>query len=135
MAKLPLFSRLRLEVKFFLIIMVLVISLISAVLYLVYSQQEQSILAEVETRAYDLATVLAFAGVRASLEGNYLALQELVDSIKNRNDVRQAMLLGLDGKVLVHNYVAHRDKVYDDPLTLKMLHSDGLPVTDYHPFE
>ncbi len=117
--------------------MVLVISLISAVLYLVYSQQEQSILEEVEARANDLATVLAFAGVRARLEGNYLDMQELVDSIKNRNDVRQTMLLDLDGKVLAHNYVAERDKVYDDPLTLKMLHADGLPVTDYHyhPFE
>ncbi|MGH7595046.1 MAG: ATP-binding protein [bacterium] len=135
MAKLPLFSRLRLEVKFFLIIMVLVISLISAVLYLVYSQQEQSILAEVEARAYDLATVLAFAGVRAHLEGNYLALQELVDSIKNRDDVRQTMMLDLDGKVLVHNYVAHRDKVYADPLTRKILHADGLPVIGYYYFE
>ncbi len=137
MAKLPLFSRLRLEVKFFLIIMVLVISLIGAVLYLVYSQQEQLILEEVEARAYDLATVLAFAGVRAKLEGNYLALQELVDGIKNRHDVRQTMLLAPDGRVLVHNYVAERDKIYDDPLTLEMLHADSLPVTyyHYHPFE
>jgi signal transduction histidine kinase len=135
MTKLPLFSGLRLEVKFFLVIMVLVIGLVSTVLYLVYSQEEQSILAEVEARANDLATVLAFAGARAGLEGNYLALQELVDSIKNRHDVRQAMLLDLNGKVLVHNYVAQRDKVYTDPLTLKMLHADGLPVIGYYSFE
>jgi signal transduction histidine kinase len=117
--------------------MVLVIGLISAVLYLVYSEQERSILDEVEARAYDLATVLAFAGVRAKLEGNYLDMQELVDSIKNRNDVRQTMLLDLDGTVLAHNYVAERDKVYDDPRTRKMLNANGLLVTDYHyhPFE
>ncbi len=135
MAKPPLFPRLRLEAKFFLIIMVLVVGLISAVLYLVYSQQEQLILEEVEARANDLATVLAFAGVRPYLEQDYLGLQELVDNIKNREDVRQTMLLGLDGKVLVHNYVAERDKVYNDPLTLKRLHADGLPVIDYYLFE
>jgi signal transduction histidine kinase len=112
--------------------MVLVIGLVGAVLYLVYSRQEQSILAEVEARAYDLATVLAFAGVRAKLEGNYLSLQELVDSIKNRGDVCQTMMLDLDGKVLAHNYVAERDKVYDDPQTRKMLHVNGVPITDYH---
>jgi signal transduction histidine kinase len=136
MAKLPLFLRLRLEVKFFLTIMVLVISLISAVLYLVYSQQERSILAEVEARANDLATVLAFSGVRANLEGNYLGLQELVDSIKNRNDVRQAMFLDLEGKVLAHNYAAERDKVYTDSLTQKILHADScLSVINYYLFE
>ncbi len=115
--------------------MVLVISLISAVLYLVYSEQEQSILEEVEARANDLATVLAFAGVRASLEGDYLSMQELVDSIKNRHDVLQVMLLDLRGKVLVHNFVALRDKVYADPLTQKILHADGLPVIGYYSFE
>jgi len=135
MAKLPLFSRLRLEVKFFLIIMVLVVGLLSAVLYLVYSQQEQLILEEVEARANDLATVLAFAGVRPYLEQDYLGLQELVDNIKNREDVRQTMLLGLDGKVLAHNQVAERDKVYDDPRTRKILSANGLSVIDYYLFE
>lgn len=132
MAKLPRFSRLRLEVKFFLIIMVLVIGLISAVLYLVYSQQEQLTLKEVEARAYDLATVLAFAGVRPYLEQDYLGLQDLVDNIKNREDVLQVMLLGLDSKVLVHNFVAHRGTVYDDSLTLRMLCSDDRFIIAYH---
>jgi signal transduction histidine kinase len=128
---LPLFSRLRLGVKFFLMMMVLVISLIGAVVYFVYSQQEESILAEVEARADDLVTVLVFAAVRPYLENDYLGLQDLVDNIKNRDDVRQVMLLNLDGKVLAHNYVAHRGKVYDDSLTLRMLRSDDPFITVY----
>ncbi len=107
-----LFSRLRLRAKFSLVMFWLVIAIIGVVLSLLYSQQKAAIWAEVRERAIDLATILAFAGVRASLENDYLVLQELVDSISNREDVEQVMVLSPEGKVLVHNYTGERGKIY-----------------------
>ena len=127
----PWFSRLKLGAKFFLIMAALVFGIIGAVVYFVYVQQAQLIRAEVQARAYDLTTVLAFAAVRPYLEGNNLELQELIDNIKGRDDVRQAMLLDLKGKVLMHNHGALVDKIYDDELTKNMLRSDDLFFTVY----
>jgi signal transduction histidine kinase len=126
-----LFSRLRLRVKFSLTIIGLVVLIIGVVLYLIYSQQEQSILAEVETRTIDLATVLAFAGVRASLEDNYLVLQELVDSIKNREEILRVMILDTTGRVMVHNYTGERGEVYLDSLSQLAIRSRSSIVSTY----
>jgi signal transduction histidine kinase len=125
------FSRLKLRIKFSLIIIGLVIAIISVVLYLVYSQQAQSILAEVETRALDLTTTLAFAGVRASLEDNYLVLQELVDSISHRGGIRQVMVVDTTGRILAHNHTGERGKVYQDSLSQLAVRSLSPVVSTY----
>jgi signal transduction histidine kinase len=106
------FSRLKLRHKFTLAMLGLVVAIIGVVLNLLYSRQKQLILSEVEARAIDLSTVLAFAGVRACLENDYLELQELVDSISNRESVQQVMVLSPEGKVLAHNYTAERGKTH-----------------------
>jgi signal transduction histidine kinase len=108
------FFQLRLRVKFSLTMLGLVLALVAIVLYLFYTRQKEWILAEVQERAVDLTTVLAFAGARASLEDNYLVLQELIDSIGNREEVAQVMILSSEGKVLAHNYTGQRGKLYQE---------------------
>jgi signal transduction histidine kinase len=108
------FSRLRLRIKFSLVILGLVIAILGGVLALLRSQQKAIILAKERSRCADLATVLAVASTRACLEKNFLVLLELVDSISNREGVREAMVLSPEGKVLVHNYTSEKNKIYSD---------------------
>lgn len=108
------FSRLRLRIKFSLVILGLEIVILGGVLALLRSQQKSIILTKEQGRCADLATVLAVASTRACLENNFLVLLELVDSISSRDGVRQAMVLSPEGKVLVHNNTSEQHKIYSD---------------------
>jgi|GEM_PF-3454992 len=121
------FSQLRLRLKFSLVMSALVMTIIAVVLYLLYTQQKSAILAAVRGSAVDLVTALAVAGVRPSVQDDYLVLQELVDGLGQHEGVRQVMVLSLDGKVLAHTYSAKRDSVLRD-LPWRRADVDKFPI-------
>jgi len=108
------FAQLRLRLKFSLVMSALVLAIIAIVLYLLYTQQKSAILAEVRGSAVDLVTALAVAGMRPSMQNDYLVLQELVDGLGQHEGVRQVMALSLEGKVMAHTYSIMRDSVLRD---------------------
>ena len=112
--------------KFFLGMMVLNITIIGGMLYLVYSQERRAILLEIERRALDLTAILRFSAAPASLSKDYVALQKFIDSIKNRPDFLQVMMLDLTGKVLAHSHASECDRILDDPLTKEILSNHKL---------
>jgi signal transduction histidine kinase len=114
----------RLGIKFFLGMMVLNVSIIGGMLYVAYSQEKRLILQEVEKRAQDLTTILRFSAAPFILSKDYVALQRIIDSIKNRPDFRQVMMLDLAGKVLAHSNASECDKILADSLTRRILLSD-----------
>lgn len=118
------FSRLKLGAKFLVLVMILVSGIMAGVLYLVYSEQKRAIVQEVEARALDLTSIIAFSSVPALLENNYNTLQTYIDGLKNRPGLRQVMILDVHGKVLAHCNTGERDKVYADPLTRQVLQSN-----------
>jgi len=125
------FLRLRLGIKFFLSMMLLICGILLGMLYLIFAREKELILPEVERRGLDLTATLAFISGPEMLNNNYVALQKNIDGIKNRPDLQQVMIFNTAGKVLAHCNVSECDKVYADSLTRRILRANGsvvLPV-------
>lgn len=124
---------LRLEVKFFLGMMLLICGILLGMLYLVFTREKQLILQEVETRAHDLTEMLAFTSKPEMARNNYGALQTFIDGLKYRPDLHQVMVFNTAGKVLAHSDVAECDKIYTDLLTQRILSSQTfIALPAYH---
>lgn len=119
------FQRLRLRIKFFLSMMVLICGIITGMLSIIFIREKQTIIAELQTRAFDLTAMLAFVSGPDLVTHHYVTLQNSIDGINNRPDLRLVMILDRAGKVLAHNNVSECDKVYSDSLTQRILMSNG----------
>ncbi len=115
-----------LRTKFSLVMIVLVVVIVVLILFIIYHQERNVILQQVEQRASDIAVVLAFNSVQATILDDYLVLQNLVDSISERDGVIEAMVLNDQGIVLVHNHTGERGKKYLD-------HNSKLAVASLSP--
>ncbi len=125
------FPSLRLRIKFFLSMLVLIFGIIGGMLYIIFVREKQTIMAELQRRAIDLTAMLAYVSAPEVTAHHYVALQNAIDGIKNRPDLRQVMILDRAGKVLAHNNVSECDKVYSDALTQRILMSNSslaLPI-------
>ncbi len=86
--------------------------------------QERSVLGEVEKRARGLTSVLVHSSVQAVLSDDYLLLQEIIDSIVEKEDVAYAMIFDNDGRVIVHSRTIKRGEVCTDSLSQKIAASE-----------
>jgi signal transduction histidine kinase len=119
------YRRLRLQTRFafhaILLIAILFAMLIPAVLVI----QESAILGTARDNGLRLVTIFAFSSVQAMVAEDFLGLRQMVNSIGREREVRYAMILDLDGRVLIHSRVNETGAKYDDPLTRRALAATG----------
>jgi signal transduction histidine kinase len=107
----------RLQTRFALHVTLLVAVLFALVIPAVLLIQESVILGTARDQGLRLVNIFAFASVQAVVADDFLALRQTVNSLGRERDVRYAMVLDLDGRVLVHSRVNETGRLYSDPLT------------------
>ena len=120
------FYDLRIRSKFFLVILTIVLFITGLTLTVIYYREKSIILDQVKQRALDITTLLAFNGVQAVVNNNYLELQSLVDGISNRKGVIETMVLDNEGNVLAHNYTSKRGQKYQDVRSKLVIQSQAI---------
>ncbi|MBI4839567.1 MAG: HAMP domain-containing protein [candidate division NC10 bacterium] len=119
------YGRLPLQTRFALHIILLVAVLFALLIPAVLLIQESAILGTARENGLRLVTIFAFSSVPALVADDFLGLRQLVNSLGREGDVRYAMLLDLDGRVLIHTRVNETGATYQDPLTRRALAAPG----------
>ena len=107
---------------------------VASVVVVVSFLQRRAILEEVRKKAFGLTSVLAHSSVQAVLTDDYLFLQEIIDSITNKEDVVYAMILDHAGKVIVHSNTQDRGKRYADERTTKAIEAQRPLLQSFRSF-
>jgi signal transduction histidine kinase len=115
------YRRFPLQTRFALHIILLVAVLFAILIPSVLLIQESAILGMAQDNGLSLVTTFAFSSVQALVADDYLGLRQLVNSLTRNEDTRYAMILDLDGRVLIHNRANETGMIYRDPLTLRAL--------------
>ncbi len=111
------YRRLSLQRRFALHVILLVIVLFTLLIPAVLLIQERAILGTAREHGLRLVTIFAFSSVPALVADDFLGLRQLVNSLGREPDVRYAMILDLEGRVLIHTRLAETGTVYQDALT------------------
>jgi len=111
------YRRLSLQGRFALHVILLVIVLFTVLIPAVLWIQEQAILGTAREHGLRLVTIFAFSSVPALVADDFLGLRQLVNSLGREPDIRYAMILDLEGRVLIHTRLAETGTVYQDVLT------------------
>lgn len=119
------YGLLPLQTRFALHIILLVAVLFALLIPAVLLIQESAILGTARENGLRLVTIFAFSSVPALVADDFLGLRQLVNSLGREGDVHYAMLLGLDGRVLIHTRVNETGAKYQDPLTRRALAAPG----------
>jgi signal transduction histidine kinase len=114
-----------LQTKFTLQVVVSTTLLFSVLLALVLYLQRQAVLSSVEDAGFQLVKVFARSSVQAVVADDYLVMQHVVNGISGERKILYAMLIGADGRVLVHTRVNERGRLVDDALSAEAMHSPG----------
>jgi signal transduction histidine kinase len=115
------YRRLRLQTRFALHVILLVAVLFALVIPTVLLIQESVILGTARDNGLRLVTIFAFSSVQAVVAEDFLGLRQVVNSLGRERDVRYAMILDLDGRVLIHSRVNETGATYDDPFSRRAL--------------
>ncbi len=115
------YRQLRLQTRFALHIVLLVTVLFALLIPAVLLIQESAILGTARENGLQLVSIFAFSSVPALVADDFLGLRQLVNSLGRERDIRYAMILDLDGRVLIHTLLTEAASVYRDPLTLHAL--------------
>src|SRR5574337_78023 len=115
------YRQLRLQTRFALHIILLVAVLFSILIPAVLMIQESAILGTARDNGLRLVTIFAFSSVPALVADDFLGMRQLVNSLAREGDVRYAMILDLEGRVLIHTLLRETGAIYKDPLTLRTL--------------
>jgi signal transduction histidine kinase len=115
------YRRLRLQTRFALHVILLVAALFAVVIPAVLLIQESVILGTARDNGLRLVAIFAFSSVQSVVAEDFLGLRQLVNSLGREQDLRYAMILDLDGRVLIHSRVNETGTKYDDPLTRRAL--------------
>lgn len=115
------YRRLSLQGRFALHVILLVSVLFTLLIPAVLLIQERAILGTAREHGLRLVTIFAFSSVPALVADDFLGLRQLVNSLAREPDIRYAMILDLDGRVLIHTRLAETGAVYQDPLTRRAL--------------
>jgi len=115
------YRRMRLQTRFALHIILLVSVVFAFLIPVVLVIQEQSILRTARENGLGLVTIFAFSSVQALVADDFLGLRQVVNSLRRDQGVRYAMILDLDGRVLIHTRVNEVGRLYTDPLTRQTL--------------
>jgi len=115
------YRRLRLQTRFALHTILLVAVIFAILIPAVLMIQESAILGTARDNGLRLVTIFAFSSVPALVADDFLGQRQLVNSLAREGDVRYAMILDLDGRVLIHTSVRETGAMYQDPLTRRAL--------------
>jgi signal transduction histidine kinase len=115
------YRRMRLQTRFALHIILLVSVVFAFLIPVVLVIQERTILRTARENGLGLVTIFAFSSVQALVADDFLGLRQVVNSLRREEDIRYAMILDLDGRVLIHSRVNEIGRVYADPLTRRSL--------------
>jgi signal transduction histidine kinase len=115
------YRQLSLQGRFALHVILLVFVLFALLIPAVLLIQERAILGTARENGLRLVTIFAFSSVPALVADDFLGLRQLVNSLAREPDIRYAMILDLDGRVLIHTRLAETGAVYQDPLTRRAL--------------
>ncbi len=119
------YGRFPLQARFALHVILLVVVLFGVLIPAVLLIQESAILGTARENGLRLVTIFAFSSVQALVADDFLGLRQVVNSLGRERDVRYAMVLDLDGRVLIHSRVNETGRVYRDPLTRGALAATG----------
>ncbi len=117
------YRRRRLQTRFALHVILLVAVLFALVIPAVLLIQESVILGTARDNGLRLVAIFAFSSVQAVLTDDFLALRQMVNSLGRERDVRYAMIMDTDGRVLIHSRVNETGAIYRDPLTRRALNA------------
>jgi signal transduction histidine kinase/HAMP domain-containing protein len=112
---------LRLQARLTLQIIILIIALFALLLPVVLMIQNAALRRTAQEKGFSLVGVFAFSSVQGVIAGDFLSLRGLVRSLVRQPDVRYAMILDLNGRVLMHSLMEQTGKVLQDPLTRRTL--------------
>ncbi len=115
------YRRLRLQTRFALHIILLVAVIFAILIPAVLMIQESAILGTARDNGLRLVTIFAFSSVPALVADDFLGLRQVVNSLGQEADVRYAMILDLEGRVLIHTLVRETGARYQDPMTRRVL--------------
>lgn len=115
------YRRRRLRTRFAVHVILLVAVLFALVIPAVLLIQESVILGTARDNGLRLAAIFAFASVQAVVAEDFLGLRQTVNSLSREREVRYAMILDLEGRVLIHSRVNETGRFYSDPLTRRAL--------------
>jgi signal transduction histidine kinase len=115
------YRRMRLQTRFALHIILLVSLVFAFLIPVVLVIQEQSVLRTARENGLGLVAIFAYSSVHSLVADDFLGLRQLVNSLRREMDVRYAMVLDLEGRVLIHSRVNEIGRVYTDPLTRRTL--------------
>jgi signal transduction histidine kinase/HAMP domain-containing protein len=115
------YRRLRLQTRFALHIILLVAILFAVLIPAVLMIQESAILGTARDNGLRLVTIFASSSVPALVADDFIGMRQLVNSLAQEGDVRYAMILDLEGRVLIHTLVRETGAIYQDPLTRRAL--------------
>ena len=115
------YRRLRLQTRFALHTILLVAVIFAILIPAVLMIQQSAILGTARDNGLRLVTIFAFSSVPALVADDFLGQRQLVNSLAREGDVRYAMILDLDGRVLIHTSVRETGAMYQDPLTRRAL--------------
>ena len=111
------YQRLRLQTRFALHIILLVAAIFAVLIPAVLMIQESAILGTARDNGLRLVTIFAFSSVPALVADDFLGLRQVVNSLGQERDVRYAMILDLEGRILIHTQVRETGAMYHDHLT------------------
>jgi len=111
----------RLQTRFAIHVVLLVAVLFALLVPAVLLIQESVILGIARDNGLRLVAIFAFSSVQAVVAEDFLGLRQVVNSLGRERDVRYAMILDTDGRVLIHSRVNETGAKYDDPLTRRAL--------------
>jgi signal transduction histidine kinase len=111
------YRRLSLQGRFALHVILLVIVLFTLLIPAILLIQEQAILGTAREHGLRLVAIFAFSSVPSLVADDFLGLRQLVNSLGREPEIRYAMILDLEGRVLIHTRLAETGTVYQDDLT------------------
>ena len=115
------YRRLRIQTRFAFHITLLVVVLFSVLIPVILLIQRSVILRTARENGLRLVTIFAFSSVSALVADDFLGLRQVVNSLGREGNVRYAMILNLEGRVLIHSRVRETGALYQDPLTRRAL--------------
>jgi signal transduction histidine kinase len=117
---------LRLQGQFFLYFTGLVLLVVIFVGAAIFYFHRQLLLQEAQEKAIGLTRTLAYTGLNAVLQDDYLVLQSLIDSMMDGPDIVSIAVIDASGKVMASSQPEQRGQLLNDPFTAKALLTNEL---------
>jgi signal transduction histidine kinase len=126
------YRRLRFQARFALHITLLVVVLFSLLIPAILLLQKSVILRTARENGLRLVTIFAFSSVPALVEDDFLGLRQVVNSLGRESNIRYAMIMNLEGRVLIHSRLKETGAHYRDALTRRALGTTEPMVQEAH---